>query len=125
MEEILKAFMQQRPEGWEVTAKSWLMAIIVIALLGAGLMFAYKALKKSGAKIAGEKPWSRGETLVLIVIGMVPVLALLIVLWYSTSDYYEYVGGSGLMSGIFVSWLIYLIVMVLGHLLSPWRRELL
>jgi hypothetical protein len=125
MEDILKFFMQQRPEGWETTAQSWLMAIMVIAILGAGLMFGYKALQKSRARIAGDKPWSRGQTIILILMGLVPLSIFLTLLWYLTPDYYEYVGGSGWMSGLFVSGLVYLILMIVGHLLSPWRRELL
>ena len=125
MNEMLKFLMQQRPEGWEATAQSWLMAIIVIALLGAGAMFAFKAVKKLAAKTSNARPWSRGQTLGLIAVGLLLVPSVLALIWYFTSDYYEYVGGSGLLSGFFVSWVVYLIAMVLGHLVSPWRRELL
>jgi len=123
MEEILKMFMEERPQGWEDTAQSWLMTVIVIAIVIAGLMFAYKGLRKSLAKVT-EKAWSRGQTVLLIVIGLAPVLAVVIFAWYFTGDYFEYAKLKGLGSGIFVSWIVYLFVMLFGHLASSWRREI-
>ena len=34
-------------------------------------------------------------------------------------------GSAGLLKGTFFAWILYLIFMVIGHLVSPWRRELI
>ena len=112
-------------DGWEETAQSWLFAAIVIAVICAGLMVFYKWLKKHSAESIDKKIWSRGNTVVLMIVGLLPVLLMMSALWYFTRDYFDVVGVGGLLKGIVLGWLLYLLLMVIGHLASPWRRELL
>lgn len=112
-------------DGWEETAQSWLFAAIVIAVVGAGLMIFYKWLKKKSAVSIDKRIWSRGKTVVLMLVGLLPVLLMMTALWYSTRDYFDVVGVGGLLKGIVLGWLIYLLLMIIGHLAGPWRRELL
>lgn len=112
-------------DGWEETAQSWLFAAIVIAVICAGLMIFYKWLKKHSAESIDKKIWSRGKTVVLMIVGLLPVLLMMTALWYFTRDYFDVVGVGGLLKGIVLGWLIYLLLMLIAHLASPWRRELL
>lgn len=113
------------PDGWEETARSWLIAAIVIAVVCAGLMMFYKLLKKHSAENINSRIWSRGQTVLLMLMGLIPVLLLMCVLWYSIRDYYDVVRLGGLFKGIVFGWLLYLLFMFIGHLASPWRREIL
>ena len=110
--------------GWEETAQSWLFASIVVAVIGAGLMLAYKWLKKQTAHSIDSKIWSRGQTVLLIVLGLLPVLLMMTAIWYSVQDYFDVAGVGGLLKGIVFGWLLYVVLVVVGHLATPWRREL-
>jgi hypothetical protein len=112
-------------DGWEETAQSWFFAAIVIAVICAGIMLLYKWLKKRSAENIDKKIWSRGQTIVMMMVGLAPVLLMMSALWYSTRDYFDVVGVGGLLKGIVFGWLLYLILMFLAHLASPWRREIL
>ncbi len=112
-------------DGWEETAQSWFIAAIVIAVLCSGLILFYKWLKKHSAKNINEKIWSRGQTVILMLVGLLPVFLMMLVLWYVTRDYFDVVGVGGLFKGILFGWLLYLFLMFIGHVASPWRREIL
>ena len=111
--------------GWEETAQSWLIAAIVIAVLCAGLMLFYKWLKKHSAENINKRIWSRGQTVILMLVGLLPVFLIMLVLWYLTRDYFDVVGVGGLFKGILFGWILYLFLMFIGHVASPWRREIL
>ena len=124
--DLLKFFVENRDlEDWPDTATSWLVAALVVASLVAGLMFAYKAMRKYMASTIKEKTWSRGETVLLMLVGLLPVFVVILVVWYSTRDFFNVVGTMGLLKGVALSWLLYLVFMVVGHLASPWRREIM
>jgi uncharacterized membrane protein len=124
--DLLKFFVENRDlEDWGDTAVSWLIAALVVSALVAGLMFAYKALRKYMAPNIKEKTWSRGETVLLIIIGLLPVFLAVLVVWYSTRDFFNVVGTIGLLKGVVFAWLLYLVFMFAGHLASPWRREIM
>lgn len=112
-------------EGCEDTAMSWFIAVLVIAIVCALLMLAFKWMRKYTAMNIVQKAWSRGQTVVLILIGLVPVLIVLLIAWYTTRNFFNYVGVGGLLKGIVFSWLLYVVFMFTGHLVSPWRREIL
>jgi hypothetical protein len=112
-------------EGCDDTALNWFIGAIVAALISALLMLAYKGLKKYTAMNLVQKAWSRGQTTILMIVGLVPVVIILATLWYATRNFFNYVGVGGLLKGIVVSWVLYLLFMFTGHLLSPWRREIL
>jgi uncharacterized membrane protein YqjE len=112
-------------EGCDETALNWVIATIVVSIVAALLMLAVKGLKKYAAINLIQKAWSRGQTVVLIIVGLLPVLIVLIVIWYSTRNFFNYVGVGGLLKGVVLAWLLYVFLMFAGHLLSPWRREIL
>lgn len=124
--DFLKFFTTNRElDDWQDTATSWVLTALVIAIVGAGLMLSYKWLRKIMAASIVEKTWSRGETMVLMLVGLIPVLLATWVIWYATRDYFNIIGVGGLVKGILFAWLLYLLFMFIGHLLSPWRREIL
>lgn len=112
-------------EGCEDTALNWVIAAIVVAILCALFMLGIKWWRKYTAGTIVDKAWSRGETMVLIVIGLVPVLLALVIIWYSTLNFFNYVGVGGLLKGIVAAWIFYMVFVLSGHQLSPWRREIL
>jgi len=112
-------------DGCEDTALNWVIAAIVVAVVCSLFMLGVKWFKKYTAINLVQKAWSRGQTVVLIIVGLLPVLITLIVIWYTTRNFFNYVGVGGLLKGIVVSWLVYMLFVFTGHLLSPWRRELL
>lgn len=112
-------------DGCEDTALNWLIAAIVVAIVCSLFMLGVKWLKKYTAINLVQKAWSRGQTVVLIIVGLLPVLITLIVIWYTTRNFFNYVGVGGLLKGIVLSWVVYTFFVFTGHLLSPWRRELL
>ena len=124
--DFLQMFLDScEDEGCEDTAMSWVTAAIVVAIMYSLFTLAFKWLKKYTAINIVQKAWSRGQTVVLIIVGLLPVLITLIVIWYTTRNFFNYVGVGGLLKGIVVSWLVYMLFVFTGHTLSPWRRELL
>jgi hypothetical protein len=112
-------------EGCEDTALNWVIAAIVVALMCALLMLTFKWVRKYTAMNLIQKAWSRGQTVILMIVGLVPVVIVLLIIWYSTRNFFNYVGVGGLLKGILVSWLLYVLFVFTGHVLSPWRREIL
>ena len=112
-------------EGCEETALNWVLATVVVAIVCALLMLGIKWIKKYAAINLIQKAWSRGQTVVLIILGLVPVLIVLFIIWYTTRNFFNYVGMGGLLKGVVFAWLLYVVMMFTGHLLSPWRREIL
>lgn len=123
---FLRFFIENiEPDNWQETATSWLITAVVVAVLAAGLMFAIKALRKSMAEIAKRKIWTRGQTWLLILIGIFPIFFVLLTIWYMSRDFLNFIQFGGLVKGTLFAWFLYLIFMVVGHLISPWRRELI
>jgi heme/copper-type cytochrome/quinol oxidase subunit 2 len=112
-------------EGCEDTALNWVIAAVVVAVVCALLMLAFKWLRKYTAINIVQKAWSRGQTIVLVILGLIPVLLVLLTIWYITRNFHNYVGVGGLLKGVLMSWLLYVLFMFAGHVLSPWRREIL
>ncbi|MFN0141504.1 MAG: hypothetical protein ACKVQW_15640 [Pyrinomonadaceae bacterium] len=107
------------------TATAWVTTAVVLAVLVALLIFAFKGFRKYMAEIARRKIWTRRQTWLAIVVGFVPIfLSLLVIRWFSL-DYTNFISIGDLFKGTLFAWLVYLILMVLGHLVSPWRRELI
>ena len=112
-------------EGCEDTAFNWVLAAIVIAAISALLMLGFKWLRKYTAINIVQKAWSRGQTVVLILVGLIPMVIAMLVIWYSTRNFFNYVSVGGLLKGIVLGWLLYVLFMFTGHLVSPWRREII
>ena len=112
-------------EGCEDTALNWVIAVLVIAIICALFMLAFKWLRKYTAINIVQKAWSRGQTIVLILVGLIPVMIVLLIVWYTTRNFFNYVGVGGLLKGIVLSWVLYILFMFIGHVVSPWRREII
>lgn len=108
--------------GWEDVANSWFITTVVVAILGIGLILGFKAYRKSVAGIARNKIWTRRESWLLVFVGIFPIFLILLLIWYTSTDYFDY---AHLLTGTLLAWLIYLVGMVIGHLVSPWKRELI
>jgi len=112
-------------EGCEDTALNWVIAALVIAVICALMMLAFKWLRKYMAVNLIQKAWSRGQTMMLILVGLIPVVIVLLSVWYTTRNFYNYVGVGGLLKGIVMAWLLYVLFMFTGHVFSRWRREII
>lgn len=123
---FLRFFIEDiSPESWMDVAERWVFATIVIAVLGAGVSFGCKALLKASSNHHDQKIWSRGKTWLSFFIGLFPIFLVLFLMWYLTRDYANYVKIGGLLKGTLFAWIIYLFLMIVGHLVSRWRRELI
>lgn len=124
--DFLQFFADNRDyDNWDEVALNWVIAAVVVAVVGTGLTMAFKWWRKKAAGVIRLEAWSRGETLVLIAVGLLPVLLLTLLIYYYSRDFENVVGVGGLMKGILFSWLLYLFLTVVGHAVSPWRHELL
>jgi Na+/H+-dicarboxylate symporter len=123
--DFLRWFAENRIRGWEETSQSWIITAVVIAVLCAGLMLLYKLMRKKAARNIIEQTWSRRRTALMILVGLAPVFLFILTAWYTSSDFYNVMGVSGLFKGVLFAWLLYLLLMIIGHLASPWRRELI
>jgi hypothetical protein len=123
---FLRMFVDSCDEGGcEDTALNWLIAALVVSVIFACAMLTVKWFKKKAARNIIQKTWSGSRTAILIALGLLPVVLTLIIVWYATRNFYNYVSISGLVKGIVFSWLLYITFMLAGHLLSPqWRRDL-
>ena len=123
---FLKMFVDScDEEGCEDTAFNWVIAVLVIAIVCALFTLGFKWLRKYTAINIVQKAWSRGQTIVLILVGLIPVVLVLLIVWYTTRNFFNYVGVGGLLKGIVLSWFLYILFMFTGHLVSPWRREIM
>jgi magnesium-transporting ATPase (P-type) len=123
---LLRFFIDNRDfDDWESTALSWVIAAFVISVLITLVMMGYKGLRKSLAGTVGEKTWSRKQTILLMIVGLLPVFCVTFIVWWSTRDYYNFVGAGGFFKGVLLSWILYITFMLIGHLMSSWRREIL
>lgn len=122
---LLELFADNRDfDNWEDTALNWVAAALVVAVVCAGLTLFYKWFRKKSAKVIREQAWSRGETMILMAVGLAPVFLGTFGLWLYSRDFGNVIGVGGLVKGILFAWLLYVILMIFVHLVSPWRREL-
>ena len=112
-------------DEWGDIAFSWVIAALVVAVLCAGLTFGLKAFMKMIASHQDKKVWKRGKTWLSFFIGLFPVFIVLWILWYMSRDFVNFIQVGGLLKGVIFAWLLYLLIMIVGHLVSPWRRELI
>lgn len=113
------------PDNWQDTASSWIYTALVVAVLAAGVMLGIKALRKSMQGIAERKIWTRGQTWLFILVGIFPVFLVLFAVWYFTRDFLNFIEVGGLLKGTLFAWVIYTVLMAVGHLVGPWRKELI
>lgn len=123
---FLRFFIENTEDDlWKETATSWIITAFVVAVLIAGVSFGYKALRKAAAAHHDKKIWSRGKTWLSFFIGLFPVFFTLLFIWYLKLDFVNFIQLGGLLKGTLFAWIVYLFLMIVGHLVSPWRRELI
>jgi heme/copper-type cytochrome/quinol oxidase subunit 2 len=123
--DFLRFFAEDRGiRMWDEAVTSWLITALVISVLCAGAMLLVKLYQKKAAGNLVGQTWSRGETVLLMLLGLIPVFILQLIAWYTSSNFYNVMRLPGLFKGVVFAWLLYLIFMVVGHLVTPWRREL-
>lgn len=123
---LLELFADNRDyDNWEETALNWVLAALVVSVLWSGVVLLYKWYRKKSAAVIKEQAWSRGETVVLMLLGLFPVTLSTFFIWYYSRDFGNVIGVGGLIKGLVFAWLLYMFFMFVGHAASPWRRELL
>jgi len=123
---FLRFFIENvESDDWDETAMNWVITAVVVAVIFVGLTFGYKALRKAAAAHHDQKIWSRGKTWLSFFIGLFPLFFVLLAVWYAKLDYFNFIQFSGLVKGVLFAWFLYLVLMIGGHLVSPWRRELI
>lgn len=114
---------QTEDDRWRDIALNWLLASIVVAVACAGIMVLIKWLTKMRAQNPMDRVWRQGKTLGFIFAGLAPVLLFMIVVWFLTRDFVNVVQVGGLLKGVLLGWLIYLVLIFLVHV-GPWRYDL-
>jgi hypothetical protein len=108
-----------------VTATAWVIAAMGIGMLAVLCPLSIKFLQKLLSNSEAGKIWKVSSTWLLITSGLLPAALFLYIAHYLGQDFRDCVSGQGFFLGLFVAWVSYLIAVVLFHLLSPWRREMI
>ncbi|MBL8150522.1 MAG: hypothetical protein JNN15_11405 [Blastocatellia bacterium] len=110
-------------EDWGDHVYSWLLTAVVIAVGSALVMLAIKWLLKSGGDIH-TRTWGRSQTIIFMAIGVVPSSLAALLVYLNSTDFQLIIGWSGLLNGILVSWIIYMVLMFVGHIVGSWRNDI-
>ena len=106
------------------TATMWLVAAIGVGVLTAFCPLLVKFLQKLISDSEHKKIWKIRSTWLLIIGGLLPTALFLFLAYYLGRDFRDCVSGAGFFLGLLVASLSYLAAVIIGHLLTPWRREL-
>ncbi|HWS99954.1 MAG TPA: hypothetical protein VN256_06890 [Pyrinomonadaceae bacterium] len=107
------------------TATLWLVAATVVGVLTAFCPILVKLFQKLISDSENKKIWKIRSTWLLIIGGLLPTALFLFLAYYLGRDFRDCVSGPGFFLGLLVASLSYLAAVILGHLLTPWRRELI
>lgn len=110
-------------EDGGITASLWVLASATVGMLAAVLPLLTKFVQKRIADTEIGKVWRVSSTWLLLLTGLLPAALFLALTYYLGRDFRDCVSGPGFVVGLCATWLSYLFVVVLGHLLT-WRREL-
>ncbi len=121
----LEIFVQSRDmDGAEGIAYYWALTMLVIGfLVGLSMIVAKIVLKESARGIITKLTWSRKKTRWFIIAGLLPVAILTLFFWYFGGDFEQILGAKGLIVGLVLAGLLYMGVILAGHL-GQWRREI-
>jgi hypothetical protein len=113
------------PEKVLGVSEAWIYSLMAVAVLVTSLMALTKwAAKRSTGGIPRPMIWPLPKTLMFVFLGLILIVPIASLLCYFNLDYREFIGLPGLVKGVvFISWLTYLVLMGLLHLLI-WRRDL-
>ena len=116
MNTILRALAVNRDvPGWEDTAMNWLITAIVTAVIVTLAMVFTKIMKKKAAAGPRGMTWNRKQTVLFVMAGLLPLAALVALVWYSSINFQSIAGVPGLLKGILIAWLFYSTGMVIAH----------
>jgi magnesium-transporting ATPase (P-type) len=122
---FLEFFASNRDiDGWEDIALSWIVVAVVISVVCWGLMILIKWLRKRSARVIRDQAWSRTQSIVFVLIGLAPVLAITVVVYFVTRDFENVIGIPGLAKGVLFAWGLYIVLMLASHAAGPWKRDL-
>jgi len=119
-EGLIRAELRDAP-GAHDTAVSWLLTGLVIAALATGAMVLFKKFRKDRALLK-DKPWSLAEVFGYLAVGLFPIFAVLLAVYYLSLDFTNILGVQGLFKGVACAWLLYVVLMVGNDLIWPWSR---
>ncbi|MEW6733926.1 MAG: hypothetical protein AB1489_21545 [Acidobacteriota bacterium] len=120
---VTDPIMRTITSDWIVVANSWFATSLLIAFTFAIVMLLIKWLMKIFAIVEKHRIWTRRQTILFLAVGLLLNFISLTFLWYADDVFFTVVAVYGLLNGILSSWLIYAILVSLGHLVF-WRREL-
>jgi hypothetical protein len=110
---------------WEETAMSWLLTVIVVAVVWTILWILIKIGFKLGAAHPVDRGWKRSSAWGYIFLGFLPITLTMFWFWYASEDFYKVANVGGLVKGILLAWFLYLLLQLISHLIfRPWRNEL-
>jgi hypothetical protein len=110
--------------NWETTTTDWLIAALVIAAVCTGAMAVAKFVMKATAPNPRRRIWPRKKAVVFILSGLFPVMISVSTAWYASHDFMNIIAVPGLFKGVFLSWTMYLLLMLLSHAWGEWREDL-
>ncbi len=110
--------------NWESTTIDWLIAAVVIAAVCTGGMALAKLVIKAKAPNPRRRIWPRTKAVGFILSGFLPVLITISAAWYLSHDFINIIAIPGLFKGVLLSWVFYLLLMLLSHAWGEWREDL-
>jgi hypothetical protein len=113
-----------QPNNYQEVATSWLAALFIIAASWMTVMLLAEIVQRKRYSDERRYMWGTMKTLGWIALGLVPVLVTVCVVFFNSLDFQLVVGQPGLYKGIFLAGLIYVSMMLAGHLFGNLRRDL-
>ncbi len=112
------------PNNYEEVATDWLMALVVVAFIWMCVMLIAEIYRKWRSVSQEGKIWGTGKILIWMLLGLAPVLATVLAIYYRSLDFQLVVGTPGLFKGIVVGWVMYVAMFLFSHLFGNLRRDL-
>ncbi len=111
------------PNNSDAVAVSWLTTIFVIAMVLMGGMLLYEWLLKRLDE--RRYPWGRTKILLLMLVGVAFTTVGVASVYLYSDDFQTVVTLPGLFVGVFISWVMSVIIFLIGHFFIPnFRRDL-
>jgi MFS family permease len=111
------------PNNSDAVAVSWLTTIFVIAMILMVGMILYEWLLKRMDK--RREPWGRNKILLLMLAGAALTSIFVASVYAYSEDFQTVVTLPGLFVGVFISWVMSVVIFLVGHFIIPnFRRDL-
>lgn len=111
------------PNNSDAVAVSWLTTLFVIAMILMSGMILYEwLLKRMDPR---HYPWGRTKILLLMLAGVAFTSVGVAIVYAYSDDFKTVVTPPGLFVGVFISWVMSVIIFLAGHFIIPnFRRDL-